>query len=99
MNKVQEFLKLYGDAAKKAAGHTGKYQLDVALWHLLSSIEKEITELLLSEPNAFTGFHKFFRIMPVSDDDHHKDAAIWELIDGSTMFWEVFHDVWPLEDM
>ena len=68
---------------------------ELALWCLLDSERKNVL-LLLDHGHPFQ-FHKSFRQIDVTDSGQ-KDMAIWHLLDNAKIFWEVFHEVWPLRE-
>lgn len=58
---------------------------DRALWHLLTRWQGQL-------PDLDGYFHKAFRQVDVSDDGD-TDMAIWNLLNHSRLFWNIFDDV------
>ncbi len=80
MTKVKKLLSIFKKKVEEKGSHA-----DTALWYLLKDNEEYL-------PDVDGYFHKAFRQIDVTPSGK-VDCAIWELLEGTDLFWEVFGTV------
>ena len=90
MKKSEQFLMEY-EAMTQRLPH--KWAYERSLHCLLEGNRDVVVELLDQNPKYF---HKAFRQIDVTNVPG-VDSAIWILIDCAHIFWDTFHEIWPME--